>query len=524
MSSASASSRAAARSRRARPGRPDQDHHRGQRTGPQHPRLWRRRRRARSRRAARRPRGRAADVRGSRARDRRHRAGADRRLHDGAAWAWGSAARDGCRTSSSIQSRGGRGNARRDRTLEMTMRAVVIETPARSRRRAGAVAAASASASTRAHAGRVAIVATELATNLLKHGERRRAAGRHLRRSVGHGRRVIALDKGPGIANIGAAMRDGHSTGGTPAPDSARSRRQSQLMRHRFRDRGAGPRPGPRSRPTAAPTPPPRSATRRRQPADAGRRGVRRRLVPAPVTRTRWTADGGGWPWPWPVRGRRRPTPRSGVRIAAACPPANSAERMHRPAADARRRRFDRAHRRRGQIEFSGDRQRRRCIVGGRGPRRHGVVQRHRWARGPAHPAFTYRRGGSTLRRAGSDGLGTSWSLDGYPGPAAAASQPDRRRAVPRLQPGPRRCDGAGRPDERRHESWPLLTVALEHEGDVVAGAGSGPGASPSCWASTRRTRPGSPRRYPRSPATHTLMDAAAAPNSCSKAAVIRSS
>jgi anti-sigma regulatory factor (Ser/Thr protein kinase) len=65
-------------------------------------------------------------------------------------------------------------------------------------------------------AGGVALVTTELATNLLKHAGRGEIAVRPI---VDHGIagvEVIALDKGSGIANLTESLRDGCSTAGTP--------------------------------------------------------------------------------------------------------------------------------------------------------------------------------------------------------------------------------------------------------------------------------------------------------------------
>ena len=63
--------------------------------------------------------------------------------------------------------------------------------------------------------GRVALVATELATNILKHGN----GGEVLLGAYGEGAHsgveLIALDKGPGIANVTASLADGYSTAGT---------------------------------------------------------------------------------------------------------------------------------------------------------------------------------------------------------------------------------------------------------------------------------------------------------------------
>lgn len=64
-------------------------------------------------------------------------------------------------------------------------------------------------------AGQVAIVLTEVGTNLVKHA----SGGRLLVRALAHGNRagleILALDQGPGIANVQACLRDGYSTSGS---------------------------------------------------------------------------------------------------------------------------------------------------------------------------------------------------------------------------------------------------------------------------------------------------------------------
>lgn len=63
-------------------------------------------------------------------------------------------------------------------------------------------------------AGRVAIVVTELAQNTLRHG-----GGGEILASAGARRdtciEMLALDRGPGMADVSACLRDGYSTGGT---------------------------------------------------------------------------------------------------------------------------------------------------------------------------------------------------------------------------------------------------------------------------------------------------------------------
>lgn len=63
--------------------------------------------------------------------------------------------------------------------------------------------------------GRVAIVVTELANNLIRHG----GGGEMLfglDRETQAGIDIVALDRGRGMADVAACMRDGYSTAGTP--------------------------------------------------------------------------------------------------------------------------------------------------------------------------------------------------------------------------------------------------------------------------------------------------------------------
>lgn len=71
-------------------------------------------------------------------------------------------------------------------------------------------------------AGRVALVVTELASNLARHAK----GGRML---LGHTESgmldILSLDDGPGMADIGACLRDGYSTGATPGTGLGAARR-----------------------------------------------------------------------------------------------------------------------------------------------------------------------------------------------------------------------------------------------------------------------------------------------------------
>ena len=78
-------------------------------------------------------------------------------------------------------------------------------------------------------AGRLAIVATELSTNLLKH-----AGGGLFLFGLNDSRsdviEILALDNGPGIPNIGEALRDGHSTTGSPGSGLGAVKRLSNFF------------------------------------------------------------------------------------------------------------------------------------------------------------------------------------------------------------------------------------------------------------------------------------------------------
>ena len=64
-------------------------------------------------------------------------------------------------------------------------------------------------------AGAVAIAVTEAATNLVKHATHGTILVQPLVADGVRGVEVIAIDKGPGIANLALSLRDGHSTSGS---------------------------------------------------------------------------------------------------------------------------------------------------------------------------------------------------------------------------------------------------------------------------------------------------------------------
>jgi anti-sigma regulatory factor (Ser/Thr protein kinase) len=86
--------------------------------------------------------------------------------------------------------------------------------------------------------GRVSIVTTEAANNVLKHGK----GGEMLFRAMNSGAAtvdIIALDKGPGIHNLAECMRDGYSSSGTPGTGLGAMERMSDVF-ELFSSPGAG--------------------------------------------------------------------------------------------------------------------------------------------------------------------------------------------------------------------------------------------------------------------------------------------
>jgi anti-sigma regulatory factor (Ser/Thr protein kinase) len=79
-------------------------------------------------------------------------------------------------------------------------------------------------------AGRAALVATEICSNLIKHGGGGELLVRRLEDARGAGLELIGIDKGPGMTDIGQCLRDGFSTGGSPGTGLGAIERQSQLF------------------------------------------------------------------------------------------------------------------------------------------------------------------------------------------------------------------------------------------------------------------------------------------------------
>jgi anti-sigma regulatory factor (Ser/Thr protein kinase) len=73
----------------------------------------------------------------------------------------------------------------------------------------------------------VAIVVTEVASNVLKHGGGGELLVQTISQGGARGVEILGLDRGPGFRDLSAAMRDGYSTAGTPGTGIGAIARQS---------------------------------------------------------------------------------------------------------------------------------------------------------------------------------------------------------------------------------------------------------------------------------------------------------
>ncbi|HYE31349.1 MAG TPA: ATP-binding SpoIIE family protein phosphatase [Methylomirabilota bacterium] len=64
--------------------------------------------------------------------------------------------------------------------------------------------------------GKLGIIATEAANNICKHAEKGMLIFRQLQEAGIAGVELLAMDKGPGMADVNKCLRDGYSTAGTP--------------------------------------------------------------------------------------------------------------------------------------------------------------------------------------------------------------------------------------------------------------------------------------------------------------------
>lgn len=96
------------------------------------------------------------------------------------------------------------------------------------RRRAGQLAAGEGLGEELA--GRYALLATEAATNILKHAQRGELILRRILPPFGRGVELLALDRGPGMSDLQRCLEDGYSTAGS----SGTGLGAMQRMAHQF--------------------------------------------------------------------------------------------------------------------------------------------------------------------------------------------------------------------------------------------------------------------------------------------------
>ncbi len=77
-------------------------------------------------------------------------------------------------------------------------------------------------------AGRAALVATEIGTNLVKHGAGGELIAQKITRDRHTGLELLGLDKGPGMEDVAKCLRDGYSTSSSPGTGLGAMERLSQ--------------------------------------------------------------------------------------------------------------------------------------------------------------------------------------------------------------------------------------------------------------------------------------------------------
>lgn len=284
--------------------------------------------------------------------------------------------------------------------------------------RRGAVAVARSLGFSEDEAGRVAIVATELATNLVKHGSGGELLVGAFDDEIGEGFECLALDRGSGMADVEACLRDGYSTAGSPGTGLGAVARQSQLFEV-FSRPGLGTAVLARLRRGRADTVLP--ATRRDigavSLAKAGEQvcGDACNAKPHPDGLTLIVADGLG----------HGPLAAEAAHAALGVfaqhheeAPAEILDRIHHALRATRGAAVSvaRVDLGRGRVHFAGIGNVAGTLISGAGTRKmvcHNGTAGHAVKR---IQEFVYDFAGAPLVLLCSDGLGTSWSLERYPG------------------------------------------------------------------------------------------------------------
>ena len=104
-----------------------------------------------------------------------------------------------------------------------------------------ATALASGAGLDESRAGICALVASEMGTNLVKHAKQGEIFLRTVTQGSAQGLEILALDRGPGMANVNRAFQDGHSTAGSSGNGlGAIGRLASEFDIHSLPGRGTG--------------------------------------------------------------------------------------------------------------------------------------------------------------------------------------------------------------------------------------------------------------------------------------------
>jgi anti-sigma regulatory factor (Ser/Thr protein kinase) len=91
------------------------------------------------------------------------------------------------------------------------------------------------------HVGTCAIIASEMSTNLVKHAKDGEIFLRAVIDGSARGIEIVAIDRGPGIGNVGRALQDGHSTAGSSGTGlGAIGRMASEFDIHSLPGQGTG--------------------------------------------------------------------------------------------------------------------------------------------------------------------------------------------------------------------------------------------------------------------------------------------
>lgn len=105
----------------------------------------------------------------------------------------------------------------------------VQETSQVGQARRSAVALANSLGLDETDSGRVALIATEAATNMIKHAKHGELLLRPLRCGDQAGLEVLAIDRGPGLADVQRCFTDGFSTAGSPGTGLGAVKRLAQV-------------------------------------------------------------------------------------------------------------------------------------------------------------------------------------------------------------------------------------------------------------------------------------------------------